>query len=141
MALAIGAMRAGSGVIRDVSSSLAIRVRADPFADGSGKVKASPSALPLRPRAHQLSTGPAKPLRGRENDCKSGVMTGDRTEAAVQRIEAALARIAAAAERPRSDAPVAAPSVSALVERHESLRETVTQAIGEIDALLSDLAP
>ena len=69
-------------------------------------------------------------------------MTGDRTEAAVQRIEAALARIAASADRPRVAAQTPMPpSVSALVERHESLRETVTQAIGELDALIGELEP
>jgi hypothetical protein len=66
-------------------------------------------------------------------------MTGDRTEAAVQRIEAALARIAQAADRPLAAAPSAPPSVSALVERHESLRETVAQALGDLDALLAEL--
>lgn len=66
-------------------------------------------------------------------------MTGDPTEAAVQRIEAALARIARAADRPRAAAPAMAPSVSKLVERHESLRETVAQALGELDKLLGEL--
>lgn len=67
-------------------------------------------------------------------------MTGDRTEAAVQRIEAALARIAGAADRPRAAAQTSMPpSVSALVERHESLRETVAQAIGELDTLIGEL--
>ena len=66
-------------------------------------------------------------------------MTGDRTEAAVQRIEAALARIAQAADRPRAAAHAAPPSVSALVERHESLRETVAQALGDLDTLLAEL--
>jgi len=68
-------------------------------------------------------------------------MTGDRTEAAVQRIEAALARIAQAAETARPAPPAMPPSVSALVERHESLRETVAQALGELDALLGELEP
>ncbi len=66
-------------------------------------------------------------------------MTGDRTEAAVQRIEAALALIAAAADRPPAAQAAMLPSVSALVERHESLRETVTQAIGELDTLIGEL--
>jgi hypothetical protein len=66
-------------------------------------------------------------------------MTGDRTEAAVQRIEAALARIAQAADSARAAAPATPTSVSALVERHESLRETVAQALGELDALLGEL--
>jgi len=66
-------------------------------------------------------------------------MTGDRSEAAVQRIEAALARIAAAADRPQAGQAAVPASVSALVERHESLRETVTQAIGELDTLIGEL--
>jgi hypothetical protein len=66
-------------------------------------------------------------------------MTGDRTEAAVQRIEAALARIAQAADRAREPmARAAPPSVTALVERHESLRETVAQALGQLDLLLDE---
>lgn len=67
-------------------------------------------------------------------------MAGDRTEAAVQRIEAALARIAQAAELPRAPpAPEMSASVAALVDKHERLRETVTQAIGELDALLGEI--
>lgn len=64
-------------------------------------------------------------------------MTGDRSEAAVQRIEAALARIAQAAEAP---APAAvSPNVLALVEKHESLRETVAQALADLDAVIAEL--
>ena len=66
-------------------------------------------------------------------------MTGDRTEAAVQRIEAALARIAQAADRACDAGPPVPPSVTALVERHESLRETVAQALGQLDALLTEI--
>lgn len=66
-------------------------------------------------------------------------MSGDRTEAAVQRIEAALARIAQAADRTSTSGAPASPSVTALVERHETLRETVVQALGELDALLGEL--
>ncbi|MXO73951.1 hypothetical protein GRI40_01775 [Altererythrobacter aerius] len=66
-------------------------------------------------------------------------METNRTEAAVQRIESALARIAAAADQPRPPAGAEQPSVTALVERHESLRETVAQTIGEIDALLAEM--
>lgn len=66
-------------------------------------------------------------------------MTEERTEAAVQRIEVALARIAQAADRAGTPAAPASPSVTALVERHESLRETVAQTLGELDALLGDL--
>lgn len=66
-------------------------------------------------------------------------MTGDRTETAVQRIETALARIARAADRTRVPSAAAPPSVTALVEQHESLRETVAKALGELDKLLGDL--
>jgi hypothetical protein len=70
-------------------------------------------------------------------------MTGDRTEAAVQRIEAALARIAQAADRARvpiqGSSALTPPSVTALVERHETLRETVAKALGELDKVLSEL--
>lgn len=69
-------------------------------------------------------------------------MAGDRSEAAVQRIEAALARIArvadgAAALPPSSAAPT--PSVVALIERHESLRETVAKALAELDAVIAEI--
>ena len=70
-------------------------------------------------------------------------MAGDRTEAAVQRIEAALARIAAAADAPapEASAPAVAPTanVLALVEKHEALRETVAQALADLDAVIGDL--
>ncbi|MGN6497802.1 MAG: hypothetical protein ACTHK5_10755 [Tsuneonella sp.] len=62
-------------------------------------------------------------------------MTGDRTEAAVRRIEAALARIADAAETLRP----APPSVSALVVRHENLREIVGNSLKELDELIAEL--
>lgn len=79
-------------------------------------------------------------MRRRGNGGKPGLMAGERTEAAVQRIEAALARIARAADAPRPPAPEN-PSVAALVERHERLRESVNQAIRELDALLGESAP
>jgi hypothetical protein len=86
---------------------------------------------------------PAKLCVRGENTVNHLPMTGDRTEAAVQRIEAALARIAQAADRARDAAPPAPPpappSVSALVERHESLREKVAQALGKLDALLEEI--
>lgn len=62
-------------------------------------------------------------------------MAGDRTENAVQRIEAALARIAEAAETLRP----APPSVSALVVKHETLRETVGNALKELDDLIAEI--
>ena len=66
-------------------------------------------------------------------------MTGDRTEAAVQRIEAALARIARAADTARAAPPPTVPSVTALVERHETLRETVAKALTDLDKLLGEI--
>ncbi|WP_120717847.1 hypothetical protein [Tsuneonella amylolytica] len=73
-------------------------------------------------------------------------MTGDRTEAAVQRIEQALARIARVANAPvpqttDTSATAAAPSanVLALVEKHEALRETVAQALADLDAVIGEL--
>jgi hypothetical protein len=62
-------------------------------------------------------------------------MTGERTEAAVRRIELALARIAEAADTLRP----APPSVSALVVRHENLRETVSNSLRELDNLIEEL--
>lgn len=63
-------------------------------------------------------------------------MSGDRSEAAVQRIEAALARIARAADAAPPPSPA---NVLALVDKHESLRETVAQAIAELDKVLAEL--
>lgn len=62
-------------------------------------------------------------------------MAGERIESAVQRIEAALARIAEAADTLRP----APPSVSALVVKHESLRESVGNALKELDDLIAEL--
>ncbi|MGB3739839.1 MAG: hypothetical protein WA948_10880 [Pontixanthobacter sp.] len=81
-------------------------------------------------------------------------MTDDRTESAVQRIEAALTRIAACADGPpdsaqsNGDLSNSAPSnaassssasVTALIERHETLREVVDGTLSELDDLLSRL--
>ena len=62
-------------------------------------------------------------------------MEGTRIEGAVQRIEAALARIAEAADTLRP----APPSVSALVVRHENLRETVANSLKELDDLIAEI--
>lgn len=62
-------------------------------------------------------------------------MEGDRIESAVRRIEAALARIAEAADTLRP----APPSVSALVVRHETLRETVGNALKDLDDLIAEV--
>ena len=64
-------------------------------------------------------------------------MSANRSEAAVQRIEAALARIARVADAPPADGK--AVSVLALVEKHETLRETVAQAIADIDAVVAEI--
>ena len=64
-------------------------------------------------------------------------MMGERSEAAMQRIEAALARIARASEQPAQGA--APPNVLALVEKHERLRETVAQALADLDAVIREL--
>lgn len=68
-------------------------------------------------------------------------MSADRSEAAVQRIEAALARIASIADSPVPSvpAPSAPGNVLALVEKHETLRETVAQAIADLDAVVAEL--
>ena len=66
-------------------------------------------------------------------------MTGDRSEAAVQRIEAALERIARASET--APASVASPNVLALIEKHETLRETVAQALADLDAVIAEMDP
>ena len=62
-------------------------------------------------------------------------MDGNRIEVAVQRIEAALARIGSAADAIRP----APPSVSALVVKHEELRDTVTNSLKELDDLITEL--
>lgn len=62
-------------------------------------------------------------------------MSGDRIEQAVQRIEAALARIAQVADRE----PAGHAAASALVVRHEELRETVATQLGELEALIREL--
>ena len=62
-------------------------------------------------------------------------MSDERIEQAVQRIETALARIGTAADTLRP----APPSVSALVVRHEELRETVTNSLKDMDDLIEGL--
>lgn len=70
-------------------------------------------------------------------------MTGDRSEEAVRRIEAALARIARVADapvaKPTSDGSGQSANVLALVEQHESLRETVAQSLADLDALIAEI--
>lgn len=98
-----------------------------------------------------LSTGWAKALHPCHKPTKSGVMEGDRIEAAVQRIEQALARIAAIADAGPSEREAAAqpatppvtatvsPNVLQLVTRHEALRETVLDEIARLDSLIGKL--
>lgn len=62
-------------------------------------------------------------------------MDGDRIEKAVQRIEAALTRIGSAADAIRP----APPSVSALVVKHEELRDSVSNSLKELDDLIGTL--
>ncbi|OZA93253.1 MAG: hypothetical protein B7X57_05610 [Erythrobacter sp. 34-65-8] len=62
-------------------------------------------------------------------------MDEERIENAVQRIEAALARIGAAADQV-SPQPA---SVSALLEKHETLRETVSNSLKELDELIGTI--
>lgn len=62
-------------------------------------------------------------------------MDGERIERAVQRIETALGRIAKVADAPRPTAP----SASSLVAEHERLRETVGDALRELDGLIERL--
>lgn len=62
-------------------------------------------------------------------------MSDTRIESAVNRIEAALARIAEVADNP----PAATPSVSALVIKHEALREVANSALAELDTLIDEM--
>lgn len=81
-------------------------------------------------------------------------MSQDRIEGAVQRIELALTRIARVADNlaamPPPDANSAteaagqaegidSEAVSALVNRHEALRESASEALREIDRLIGEL--
>jgi hypothetical protein len=123
-------------------------VRADPFAWRPGEVKARPANFP--DGRGQFGFGasyqqpPANLCARAGNAIKSRAMEGDRTEAAVQRIEAALARISRAADAqpvPATPATAVSPHVLALVEKHEALRDTVAQALGDLDDVIAELEP
>ncbi|MGB7372778.1 hypothetical protein [Pontixanthobacter sp.] len=62
-------------------------------------------------------------------------MSEERIETAVNRIEAALARIAEVANNP-SPTPQ---SVSALVVKHEALRDAASTALNDIDSLIAEI--
>jgi len=68
---------------------------------------------------------------------KFPIMSAHRTEQAVQRIEAALGRIAKISDTIRP----APPSVSGLVVKHESLRDSASNTLKELDDLLKRLEP
>ena len=67
-----------------------------------------------------------------ETDHKSG-------GAEIARIEAALARLEALAAAPRANPPAA--DQSDLARRHQQLREAVTGALGDLDALIARAKP
>lgn len=70
-------------------------------------------------------------------------MSEDRIESAVQRIESALSRIAeiADAEKPAGNngGAQASPSVTALIEKHEALRESVSDTLAELDTMIGEI--
>lgn len=69
-------------------------------------------------------------------------MTEPRVDRALARLDAALARIAAARQANAGKSADAAGSarVMALVNSHEKLREEVADALGDLDALIAELA-
>lgn len=67
-------------------------------------------------------------------------MITDRTEDAVQRIETALGRIAKVADSlPDGDADRLPRPTTGLIEKHETLRETVNSALDDLDKLIAEL--
>jgi hypothetical protein len=113
----------------------AIRTDGASFADRAGEVNSSRAKLFPTCDEGKLSTARGKPLQRHANWLFHDIMDAERIELAVQRIEAALARISAVAD----SAPVAPPSVAALVGKHDALRETVETTLAEIDALIGKL--
>ena len=68
------------------------------------------------------------------NRCKyRPIMSDDRIAKALERIDAALARIEACEIR------TASASDDSLVRRHQALRNTVEETLGELDALIMRL--
>ena len=69
------------------------------------------------------------------------IMFDDRIENAVQRIEVALSRIAQIADAPVHEraGPDAPSSVIALVEKHETLHETASNTLAQLDKLIEEL--
>jgi len=69
-------------------------------------------------------------------------MSEDRIESAVQRIEAALSRIAGIADAEKTGAKGGAetsPPVTALIEKHEALRDSVSDTLAELDILIGEI--
>lgn len=68
-------------------------------------------------------------------------MEESRVNRAMARLDAALARIAAARRDgpPQSSDPAASAKVMKLVNSHEKLREEVSEVLGDLDALISEL--
>lgn len=66
-------------------------------------------------------------------------MTEERIETAVMRIEAALARISDVADKPDMATGQASSTNSALVDKHETLRETVSNTLNKLDELIEEL--
>ena len=63
----------------------------------------------------------------------------ERISEALARVDAALDRIETEAARPASNAPQDKPAMAALVARHETLRETVSGSLAELDSLIARL--
>ncbi|MCH2488334.1 MAG: hypothetical protein MK010_11430 [Erythrobacter sp.] len=66
-------------------------------------------------------------------------MADTRITQALARIDAALARIENASSREAADHMTDQPALAALTERHETLRESVSGSLAELDALIERL--
>lgn len=89
-----------------------------------------------------LSTAGTKTLHKRAYLGISSAMHEDRIANALGRMEAAMARIAAARKHVKAapDQPAAGSArVVELVNKHEKLREQVTETLRELDGLISKL--
>ncbi|GAA4643942.1 hypothetical protein GCM10023115_19020 [Pontixanthobacter gangjinensis] len=66
-------------------------------------------------------------------------MTEERIEIAVKRIEAALARISTVADASSPEPAAPQADASALAQKHEMLRKTVSSTLNELDELIGEL--